>query len=72
MQRPNKEGFMVLFDAAEAMVGLEKTFISVSESDGAVELCAVVYIPDETFDCPIDFPFGVSLSTSDHTTGRVL
>ena len=52
-----------------AVVGLEEMMYSVSESDGAVELCAVVYIPYESFDCPIAFWFSVSLSTSDNSAG---
>ena len=49
------------------MVGLEKTIYNVSESVGVVEVCAIVYSP--TIDCPIAFPFDVSLSTSDDTAG---
>ena len=48
-------------------MGLERTFYSVSEGVGVVELCAVVYEPDIT--CPIEFPFNVSLSTADGTAG---
>ena len=51
------------------MVGLDPTFHRVSEGDGVVELCARVFEPDETIDCPIDFQFSVSLSTSDDTAG---
>ena len=50
-------------------MGLEKTFYSVSESVGVIEVCAIVYSP--TIDCPIAFPFDVSLSTSDNTAGIV-
>ena len=52
---------------SEAVVGLEKTIYSVSEYVGVLELCAIVYSP--TVDCPIVFPFDVSLSTSDNTAG---
>ena len=52
---------------SEAVVGLEKTFYSVSEYVGVLGLCAIVYSP--TVDCPIVFPFDVSLSTSDNTAG---
>ena len=52
------------------MVGLEKTFLSVVEDVGAVELCAIIYMPDGTVNCPIVFPFTVSLSTSDFTAGK--
>ena len=51
-----------------AVVGLEQTFFSVSENVGVVELCARVFEPD--IDCPIEFPFNVSLSTSDDTAGK--
>ena len=50
-----------------ARVGLERTFYSVSEGVGVVELCAVVYEPNIT--CPIEFPFNISLSTADGTAG---
>ena len=52
------------------MVGLEKTFYSVSEDVGVVEVCAIVYSP--TIDCPIAFPFDVGLSTMDNTAGNIL
>ena len=48
-------------------MGLEKTIYSVSENVGVLEVCAIVYSP--TIDCPIAFPFDVSLSTSDRTAG---
>ena len=50
-----------------ARVGLERTFYSVSEVVGVVELCVVVYEPD--INCPIEFPFNISLSTADGTAG---
>ena len=50
-----------------AVVGLERTFYNVSEDVGLVEVCAIVYSP--TIVCPINFPFDVSLSTSDNTAG---
>ena len=52
---------------SEAVVGLERTLYSVSEDVCMVEVCAIVYSP--TIDCPITFPFDVSLSTSDRTEG---
>ena len=51
------------------MVGLEKTIYNVSEYVGVLELCAIIYSP--TINCPIVFPFDVSLSTSDNTAGIV-
>ena len=53
---------------SEAVVGLERTFYSVSEDVGVVEVCAIVYSP--TIDCPIAFPFNVSLSTSEGSAGK--
>ena len=53
-----------------AVVGLERTFYNVSEDVGVVELCAVVYTPDDSFDCPIMFPFEVNLSTEDESAGK--
>ena len=52
-----------------ARVGLERTFYSVSEGVGVVELCAVVYEPNIT--CPIEFPFNIRLSTADGTAGMI-
>ena len=49
------------------MVDLEKTFYEVSEDDGAVEVCAIVYSPNIT--CPISFSFNVRISTSDNISG---
>ena len=54
---------------SEAVVGLERTFYNVSEDVGVVEVCAIVYSP--TIVCPIEFPFDVSLSTSDNTASMV-
>ena len=48
-------------------MGLERTFYSVPEDVGVVEVCAIVYSPNIV--CPINFPFDVSLSTSDNTAG---
>ena len=60
----------LLYTMIVAVVGLEKTFFNVSEDVGTVELCAIVYEPNVTFNCPIDFPFNVSLTTSDDTAGK--
>ena len=51
-----------------AVVGLEETFYNVSEDVGIVEVCVIVYEPDDDL-CPISFPFQVQLSTSDGTAG---
>ena len=51
-----------------AVVGLERTFFSVSEDVGVVELCAEVFEP--VIACPIAFPFDVRLSTRDDTAGK--
>ena len=55
---------------SEAVVGLERMFYQVREDVGVVEVCAIVYSP--TIVCPINFPFNVSLSTSDNTAGIFL
>ena len=54
---------------SEAVVGLENTFHKVSEDVGSVEVCAVVYSP--SIDCPIVFPFNISLLTINNTAGIV-
>ena len=54
---------------SEAVVGLENTFYEVSEGAGVIEVCAVVYSP--SIDCPIVFPFNISLSTINNTAGIV-
>ena len=51
-----------------AMVGLERTVYNVLENEGVVEVCAIVESPD--IDCPIQFPFNVSLSTRNGTAGK--
>ena len=53
----------------EAVVGLEEISYNVSESDGAVELCAVVFMPAD--DCPVAFEFEVMLSADNLTAGTV-
>ena len=50
------------------VVGLEKTIYNVSENVGMAEVCVIVYSP--TVDCPIEFPFNVSLSTRNGTAGK--
>ena len=50
-------------------MGLERTFYQVSEGDGVVEVCAIVYEPNGNLVCPITFPFEVSLSTGDDSAG---
>ena len=50
-------------------MGLERTFHQVSEDLVVAVVCAVVYSPNGNIDCPITFPFNVSLSTSDDTAG---
>ena len=57
----------LLYIAAE--VGLEKTFYQVSETDGVVVVCVVIYEPD--ISCPIEFPFDVMLSTIDGNAGKI-
>ena len=51
----------------DAVVGLERINQSVSEDVGVVEVCVVVTSPD--IQCPIEFPFNVSLSTADGGAG---
>ena len=53
-----------------AVVGLEQIFYNVSESIGAVEVCAVVIGPDGSINCPIDFQFSVFLSTEDDSASQ--
>ena len=52
----------------DAVVGLEKTFYQVSEDVGVVEVCVIVYSP--TIVCPIEFPFNVTLNTTDGSAGK--
>ena len=52
-----------------AVVGLEDTFYHTGEGQGAVEVCAVVYMPDDTVPCPIAFEFTVYLSNAEFTAG---
>ena len=52
-------------------MGLERTFYSVGEGDGRVQVCVVVHMPDTSVSCPIGFPFTVLLSTEDDSAGLV-
>ena len=49
-------------------MGLESTSYSVLEEMGMVEVCAVIYSP--VIDCPITFPFDVSLTTTNGRAGK--
>ena len=51
-----------------AVVGLERTAYTVSEDVVMVEVCAIVYSPNNS--CPINFPFDVRLATEDVTAGK--
>ena len=49
-------------------MGLEKTYYPVSEeSIGGVEICVTVNNSNSSVECPIDFPFAVSLTAIDGT-----
>ena len=50
-----------------AVVSLERTFYSVSEDVDVVEVCALVSSP--RVECPIEFPFEISISSGDNTAG---
>lgn len=50
-----------------AVIGLEQTLFNVSENIDAVELCVNISFP--RIDCPITFPFNISLVTQDGTAG---
>ena len=51
------------------MVGFESTLYVASEGDGAVEVCAAVL--SQSINCPIEFPFNISLSTNDGSSGEL-
>ena len=51
------------------IVGLEKTLYEVSEDVGEVEVCANVTAPE--LECPLNFPFTVTLYSVDNTAGNV-
>ena len=52
-----------------AVVGLQETFYHTEEGQGAVQVCAIVYMPDNTVSCPIAFEFTVYLSNAEFTAG---
>ena len=52
-----------------AVVGLEETFYHTEEGQGAVQVCAIVYMPDNTVPCPITFELTVFLSNAELTAG---
>ena len=43
---------------------------NVSEDEGMVEVCAIVFFPSGN--CPIQFPFNITLVTSNGTAGMIL
>ena len=51
------------------MVGLEETFYHTVEGQGAIQVCAIVHMPDNTVPCPITFEFTVLLSNAEFTRG---
>ena len=42
---------------------------NVSEDEGMVEVCVVVFFPNAS--CPIQFPFDIRLETSNGTAGKI-
>ena len=60
---------MECFLSTVGIVGLQRTGYTVMEDVGVVEACVIVYEPNENLDCPISFPFDVSLSTEDDSAG---
>ena len=65
ISRVTNTPFLILnvFSTPVAVVGLESTFHQVSEEVGVMEVCAVVYSPNDIIPCPINFAFNLSLST---------
>ena len=60
-------GLYTLLTAA-SVVGLEQTLYAVSEEVNMVEVCVIIYSP--VIDCPIAFPFGVKLITTNGSAGK--
>ena len=65
----NSEYYFITPTETVYVVGLEKTFYIVPEDVGLVELCVNVSSP--IIECPITFPFQVSLTTRGRTAGNV-
>ena len=59
-----------LYHFIVTVVGLERTFYSVSEDGGAVEVCAPIRIFNANVGCPVPFSFSISFSTSDGSAGN--
>ena len=59
----------ILFVVAEvAVVGLERTYFPVLEHTiGGIEIC--VTVNSSSVNCPIEFPFAVTLTAIDGTAG---
>jgi hypothetical protein len=57
-------GVVEITENDAAVVGLERTFYQVSEDVGVLVVCAIVYSPNNSIPCPINFAFDVNLSTS--------
>ena len=60
----------VFLSVPAAVVGLEEISYRVVENEGVVEVCVVVYSP--IIECPIEFPFSVSLSTLSKNNLRIV
>ena len=52
-----------------AVVGLEDVIYGGYEDEEEIQLCVKVFSP--AIDCPIEFPFNVSLSTIDGIAGKM-
>ena len=59
---------MIITTITVAVVGLQRTFYSVDEDDGMVEVCLSVIRPN--IGCPVTYPFDVLLITVAGTAGK--
>ena len=59
---------MLYYCLVSSLVGLEKTYYTVSEGTvGGIEICVTMY--SSSVECPIEFPFAVILTAIDGTAG---
>ena len=59
-----------IFIFSETRIGVDTESLTVSEKEGTVEVCVVVFIP--VIPCPIAFPFHINVYTEPNSTSEAL
>ena len=61
--------YLICVPSPAASIGFMNYHYPVDEDDSRVIVCAYVEYPPYSGDCDIDFPFNISLATSDGSAG---